>query len=321
MSWDADSEPQGRASLTVEGLDIDWLSHRVRIVRIESSGKYGFGQVAVPTTGEHPVFTGVVTASPEEHAAATAQVSVSLVDTTGIPGGDMIPFYSGVPAGIDPLAQARVFLEDYGLPVVFPEVAVTLSAAITWQENTSNLTRVNDLLKAAGCTPLFSSPLGAFQADILRELDATPITAQFDAGRDLYLPQWSRNRDQYKVPNRVSGSIRLDGAADSTPAWVDLPATSRYSFEQTGQRVVKSMGDVDAADSDILTAILTRELESSQGAIEQRDITHKWIKGFRLGSVAEHTHHRVPVLRSRVIAQSVQMDSRGLVQSTLQGVS
>ena len=304
MSWDTSRDVQGTASLTVTGLDHDWLHHRVRIFR-----------------GDTAVFTGIVTDSPEDHDDGIVDVSVSLMDLTGIPAGDLIPFVSGVPDGVNPVERAAAFLADYGLTVALPEGVAELQAPITWPANTANLNRVNSLLAAAGCTNLYATGMGTLSADPLLPIDQAPVVATFSATDTLYLPRWSRNRDVYRVPNRVQATSRTPGGSSPLDVTVDLPATSQYSFERTGRRVVRDMGETDAADLAILTALATRELESSQAVVETRTITHEWVPGIRVGNVVEHAHHLVPTIRSRVVSQRIEMTPDGLVEAVMEGVS
>lgn len=304
LSWDSSRDVQGTGSLTVADDRYDWLHHRVRIFR-----------------DGHAVFTGVVDASPEDHGDGTVDVSVSLMDYTGIPAADPIPYMSGVPAGVNPISRAAEFLVGYGLTVALPQVSVTLAASITWPENTPNLARVNDLLAAAGCGNLYATGLGALASDPIVSIDSSPVAASYSATGTLYLPRWSRTRDVYRVPNRVTATSRTPGGDTPLDVTVDLPASSAYSWQRTGRLVVKSMGDVDAADSSILTQLATRELESSQAVVETRTITHEWDPDVRVGDVVEHLHHRVPTMRSREVSQRIDMTPDGLVEAVLEGVS
>ena len=304
LSWDTARDVQGTSSLTVAGLDHDWLHYRVRIFRDADA-----------------VFTGIVTDAPEDHDDGTVDVSVSLMDLTGIPAGDPVPFMSGVPDGANPIERAAAFLAGYGLTVALPDVAAELQAPITWPANTPNLTRVNNLLSAAGCTNLYASGMGVLSADPLLPIDQAPVVATYSATGTLYLPRWSRNRDVYRVPNRITATSRTPGGSSTLDVTVDLPATSNYSFERTGRRVARDMGETDAADLAILTALATRELESSQAVVETRTITHEWKPGVRAGNVVEHAHHLVPTIRSRVVSQRIEMTPDGLVEAVMEGVS
>ena len=306
VTWDSGQDVWSRASLTTVGGEIDWLAHRARIVYIRDSI-------------EHPLFTGAASGAPESHTDATVEVEVSLLDLSSIAAGDMIGWYSGVPKGADPLTAASAFLAGYSMPVSLPDVAVTLPADITWPANTSNLARVNDLLKAAGCTPLYATAMGALQSDPLVELDGAPVAAVFSAEGVRYRPDWRRNRDIFAVPNRVTARNRAETPLD---VMVDLPASSRYSSAATGRVVVKDLGEVDAADLDILTLLAQRALEESQSPIETREIVHDWDPALlRWQPAVEHHHHRVPVLKSRVMSMQHTMQLGSLWSSTLQGVA
>lgn len=304
LSWDSARDVWGTGSITTTGLDHDWLHNRVRIFRDDAA-----------------VFTGIVTDSPEDHNDGVVDVSVSLMDTTGLPAADLIPYVSGVPAGADPITKAATFLAGYGLVVALPSVAVTLQASITWAANTSNLARVNALLAAAGCGNLYATGMGALTADPLMPIDSAPIAATFSATGTLYLPQWSRNRDVYRVPNRVTATSRTPGGDVPLDVTVNLPADSSYSEAATGRLVVKDLGEVDAADITILTALATHALESSQAVVETRTITHEWNADVRAGVVVQHAHHLVPTIRSRVVSLRVDMTPDSLVNAVMEGVS
>ncbi len=304
MSWDLDREVQGSASITVTGTDIDWLRHRVRIFR-----------------GDIAVFTGLVTDSPEDHDDGIVDTTISLMDVTGIPAADTVPYMSGVAEGVNPISRAAAFLAGYGLPVALPTVAATLQASITWPANTSVLARVNALLSAAGCGNLYATGMGVLTADPLVPIDKAPIADTYSTTATLYLPQWTRNRDVYRVPNRVIATSRTPGGDIPLDVTVDLPADSSYSWETTGRRVVKDLGEVDAADLAILTALATRGLERSQAVVETRTVTHEWTPGVRVGAVVEHQHHLRPTIRCREVSQRIDMTPDGLVEATLEGVS
>lgn len=304
LSWDSARDVQGTGSITVTGLDHDWLTHRVRIFR-----------------DDYAVFTGYVDGSPEDHDDGIVEVTASLQDTTGLVAGDMIPYLSGVDTGANPIGRARTFLAPYGLPVSLPDVTVVLQAPITWPANTSNLARVNSLLQAAGCSNLYATGMGTLASDPMESIDQAPVADEYGPNTTLYLPRWSRNRDRYQVPNRVTATSRTPGGDDPIDVTVDLPADSTYSSANTGRIVTRDMGEVDAADLSILRAIATRELETSQSVVETRTITHEWHPDVRVGAVVEHHHHRVPTMRSREVSQRIDMTDDGLVEATLEGVS
>lgn len=304
LSWDTARDVQGAGTLTVTSTDIDWLRHRLRIFR-----------------DDHAVMTCYVADSPEDYDDGLVESTASLMDYTGLVAADPIPYLSGVDIGADPIERVQAFLAGYGLPVSLPQVSVTLTAAITWPANTPNLTRVNALLAAAGCTNLYATGMGALASDPIGPLAEAPLADEYSATATLYLPRWSRSRDVLRVPNRVTATSRTPGGTEPLDVTVDLPATSRYSYEQTGRRVVKDAGELDAADSEILTALATRVLESSQAVVETRTITAEWNPRIRAGSVVEHHHHLAGTMRSRVVSQQMPMTDDGLVETVLEGVS
>lgn len=304
VTWDTGRDVQGSASITVTGAGYDWLHHRVRIFRD--------GQA---------VLTGIVTDSPEDHDDGIVDVTVTVMDLTGLAASDPVPYMSGVPAGTNPVSQARTFLAGYGVPVALPDVSATLEASITWPANTTNLARVNSLLAAAGCTSLYATGMGALTADRLLPIDQEPIADRYGPDAVLYLPRWSRTRDVYRVPNRVTATSRTPGGTTPLDVTVDLPPTSTYSAAQTGRLVVRDMGEVDAADLSILTALATRELEASQAVVETRTVTHEYTPTIRVGVVVEHEHHLVPTIRSRVVSQRMDMTPDGLVEASMEGVA
>lgn len=306
ITWDSGQQVWSRATLTTVGDTTDWLTHRCRIIYIRDGV-------------ENPLFTGAAAGAPESHSDATVETEVSLLDLSSVVADDMIGWYSGVAAGANPLTSARAFLAGYPIPVSLPDVTVTLAADITWSANTSNLARINDLLSAAGCTPLYTTPMGALQSDPIVPLGDAPIASVFSPDATLYRPDWRRNRDIFAVPNRVTARNRAETPLDVA---VDLPPSSRYSYESTGQRRVKDLGEVDAADLNILTLLAQRALEESQSPIETREIGHDWDPDLlRWQPAVEHHHHRVPVLKARVMSMQHTMQLGSLWSSTLQGVA
>ena len=306
ITWDSGQDVWSRATISTTNDPTDWLTHRARIIYIRDGR-------------EHPLFTGAAAGAPESHTDATVETEVSLLDLTSVVAGDMIGWYSGVPQGSDPLTAAAAFLTGYAMPVSLPDITVTLAADITWPANTSNLARINDLLRAAGCTPLYSTPMGALQSDPLATLTEAPVAATLGPDAVLYRPEWRRNREIFAIPNRVTARNRSDTPIDVA---VDLPASSRYSFESTGRREVKDLGEVDAADLTILTLLAQRALEESQSPIETREVTHDWDPALlRWQPAVEHHHHRVPVLKARVMSMQHTMQLGSLWSSTLQGVA
>jgi hypothetical protein len=132
-----------------------------------------------------------------------------------------------------------------------------------WEAGTSKLRIVNDLLDALNYNALFVDGVGNFQAtkyvapadrsvrySMLNDDSGARMVRELSDGQEsIYLPEWKRDRDTYKVPNRVIAVAAGGGDAEPLSGTVtNEDSTSPFSFPSRGRWVTRVLDGVDVPD-------------------------------------------------------------------------
>lgn len=306
LDFSAHTTIRGSGNLTVQDPSVDWLAHRVRV-------SYVLENESVP------LITAIPRAPVEAHTAVGASVDVELYDKTLILSEDAYGASYGLPAGTT-IVDA---VEDVILSTGEPEEALllthsdaVLASGMVWEAGTSKLRIVNDLLDAAGFFALYCDGLGRFRADPYTTPSTRPVEWVFEGDRGLYLPEWTRDRDVFAVPNRFVCVGRSEGeTAALVSVAEDVDPESPFSYPSRGRWITRTDVDVEAASQTVLDLIAERRLFEAQRVTETFEFRHPWLP-FGLNSVVEFSGGRAVVQK-----QSYRLAVGGLVTSTVRRLS
>jgi hypothetical protein len=297
---------RGSGNITVTGQDIDWTQHRIRI-------SYVLGDDVTP------LITAIPKAPVEAHTGPTWNVDLELYDKLLVLSEDYVGASYGLPAGTDIIAAVQAVIASTGdTTALASEGTATLSAAMAWDATTSKLGIVNDLLDAGGFFSLWADPLGNYRATPYLLPAARPVTWEFaDDANGLYLPEWTRDRDVFNVPNRYVCIARAEG--DAVPYVATATDAADYAYR--GRWITRTDTDVEAASNAVLDLIATRRLAEARQVSEGFEITHP-VLPFGLNDAVTFTHRRLGrVVRAVCQKQTINLAPGGLVTSTLKAVA
>lgn len=182
--------------------------------------------------------------------------------------------------------------------------ARVLSAALNWQVGTSEMKVLNDLLAAAGYWSTASDFNGVVVAEPWVDPRQRPAVWSFEDGAVSIVNSVVRNRDDYDVPNRLTGVQRVQDGQTPEVVTVTLDALSPrspYTYANRGYWVDgEPLLDQDAADISALTATVTRELLARSDPGESLSLSHAWLPEVTLGSVVVYRGDRYTVQKMSV---------------------
>ena len=311
VNVNADIRGSGKLPLSGAAAGIDWLAHLVR-VRYVGAGY------------DEALLTAWVDTPNEQHAAATVSREASLYDATfPLSVGSFGRAYS-VTAGENAITKAVEVVESAGISrhVFTPNPSATLTAGLVWTDpNTSKMRIVNDLLAAAGYWSVRADPLGVVRGEPYTAPEQRQPVWTFDR---LYLPDWLRERDTFRVVNRVVCIQRVEG--DEVPLRAErtldeLAPDSPYTFARRRVWFDQIVPDVNATSLEALQTTCDRLLSRAQQITEAREFEHPWLPGVEPNAVVVHHHDRMPApLRAVIQKQTHRLETGGLIRSRVRGL-
>ena len=249
---------------------------RVLDLATAKRGMVRIADVNLVTTRIHPVLTieglpeiplgmYVLTGSPELWSATGRTYDLRLHDKSTVLNQDAVEesFTAGIDDPILSIVQAMVESAGEQIDVDGSDVR-TLRASMIWPARTAKLTIVNDLLDALNYNNLWVDGLGAFRAtpyvrpadrsirySVLNGDDGEALLRELTSGAEsIYSPDWTRGRDTYKVPNKVT-AVQA-GTGDTEPltgtATNENP-DSEFSYQKRGRWIVPSSDGEDSLDA------------------------------------------------------------------------
>lgn len=266
LEWESNAAVKKAGTLAVEDLpvakagltriaDVDLVTARIRPVRI------------IEGLPETPLGVYVLNASPELWAGTGRTYDLAIHDKSSVLEQDRVEesFTAGTS---DPILEivADVIASAGETISVNASDTRTLASPLTWEVGTSKLQIVNDLLTGSlGYFALRVDGVGNFRAtpyvkpsersirySVLNGADGEPLERELrDGDQSIYSPEWTRDRVNYKVPNKV---IAISSGTGEGPALVgvatnDDPA-SPYSTVSRGRVITPDSGPliVDVPD-------------------------------------------------------------------------
>ena len=181
--------------------------------------------------------------------------------------------------------------------------AKTNTAPMNWDTGTSEMSLDNDILGALGYWSIQAADDGSMVG--IPWVDPAARASVYDFDQALIVaPAWSVNRDDFDVPNRITGVPRVADGVTPTPVTVTLDSilsSSPYTYAARGFWVdAETLRDVDAADTDALTATLTRTLLNAASVTSTVNVTHAWVPEVDLSSVVTYESARYSVQKMSI---------------------
>lgn len=223
LTWSAESRVKKSGAVKVLDLvqaeagklrfgDVDRVLTRIRPVRVIDG---------LPDT---PLGMYVITAAPESWSAGHRVFSVELHDKSTILDQDKTPVTWQVPAGTVILQAVKTVIASAGESIDIDPTDTRVTATDrSWKAGTAKLDIVNDLLDSLQYNALWVDGQGNFRATPYVAPKDRPIRYDvlnldrelIDGDTAVYLPDWTRDRDVYGVPNRVV--VQATGGGDTEP--------------------------------------------------------------------------------------------------------
>ena len=286
---------------------------------------------------ETPLGIFLVSAAAEQWEATGRVWALELLDKCTVPDQDKISESYAVAAGTLILNEVKTILNGCG-EFIAVDAGSTLatSSGMVWEVGTSKLKIINDLLDVAGYNALWMDGYGNFRmtprvlpADrsITYELLGLPRELR-DGEKGIYLPNWTRDRDSFEVPNKVVAVQAATGADVTalTGSWTNTDPTSPYSTVSRGRTITHVLDSVEvpAGTSPQIIAFLEARARATliqMSAVQAQVKVEHLPLPIRVSDVMRFSHTRAGVDARHVITK-IQLDTSplGLMQSNLQEV-
>lgn len=295
-------------------------------------------QVEETPLPEIPWGVFLVSAAAEQWQDTGRVWSLELLGKATVPSQDIVEQSYSVPAGTPILQEIRDILLSAGEAMAIDEsVTLATRTSMVWEAGTSKLKIINDLLDSAGYNSLWEDGWGNFKAtprvlpadrSIMYELLNLPRELN-DGEQSIYEPEWKRERDSFKVPNKVI-AVQAAGGDDGdalTGQWTNEDPNSPYSYQSRGNRWITEVVDsVECPEGtpeeivDFLQARARATLVQMSAVQAEVNVSHLPIP-VRVSDVLRFSHTRAGVDARHVITKlDLDTSPTGLMRSTLQEV-
>ena len=284
---------------------------------------------------EIPQSVFLVGAAPENWSDTGRILSLELLDRATVLDQDEIDSTYTVDSSTGILAAVATVISSAGESItVDADVTDTLSSAMVWDVGTTKLQIVNDLLHALNYDSLWVDGVGKFRAaPYLLPSDRSETYGLLNIPRELvdgkksiYGKAWTRDRDLFNVPNKVTAVQFASGdVAALTGTYTNTDPDSPFSYPSRGNRwKTKTLEGVETpAGTDFeviafLEAVARRSLIASSSV--QATVQVKCLPiPVRVGDVLRFAN--VPAgIDARHVVTSIQLDASplGLMSLKLQ---
>lgn len=282
---------------------------------------------------EIPLSVFLVSAAVEEWTATGRGWAVELLDKGTVLVQDKVAETYSVAADTVILEAVQDVVESAGESIeIDPTVTSTLSVGMVWPAGTSKLTIVNELLDAAGHSALWVDGKGRFRAtpyvlpaDRGTRYELLGIPRELvDGAASIYGADWSRDRDQWNIPNRVVAVSSGGGDAEAlTGTYDNTDPDSPFSYPSRGRWITQVLDGVEVPDGTtmeqeaFLEAKARQHLVSASSVQAQVQVTHLPIP-IRVSEVLRFAHTLAGVDARHVVTR-IELDAQplGLMRSEL----
>lgn len=342
LSWSLYNAVKGTGSLKVNDLPAA-KSGLLRIGDVALAAARIRPVLVIDGLPEIPLGVYLFSAAPEDWSGAGRVYGLELLDRCTVLDQDEIEVSYTVAAGTVILSAVASVIASAGEAIsVNAAVTTATSSAMVWPAGTSKLQIVNDLLAAMNYNALWVDGVGNFRATPYVVPASRPIGYELlnglerelvDGDLSIYSEAWSRDRDLFKVPNKVitvqSGSGEeepLTGLATNTTTDPTDP-TYPFSYAARGNRWISKVIDgVEVPDGttgeqeDYLDARARSSLIASSSVQAAVSVKHLPIP-VRVSDVVRFANAPAEIDARHVLtAIDLEAHPLGLMSSTLQEV-
>lgn len=258
LSWSLYNAVKGTGSLKVNDL-AQAKAGTLRIGDVALAAARLRPVLVIEGLPEIPLGVYLFSAAPEEWSGAGRVYGLELLDRNTVLDQDLVEVSYTVAAGTVILSAVATVILSAGESITVDATnTAALGSAMVWPAGTSKLQIVNDLLGAMNYNSLWVDGVGNYRAtpylvpasrSIAYELLNGLSRELVDGDASIYSEAWSRDRDLFKVPNKViavqSGTgddEPLTGTATNTTTLVTSP-TYPFSYAARGNRWISKVID------------------------------------------------------------------------------
>ncbi len=336
LTWSLYSAVKGSGSLKIADL-AEAKSGMLRVGQVALAAARLRPVCVIEGLPEIPLGVYLFSAAPEEWSGSGRVYSVELLDKNTVLDQDLVEESYTVAAGTVILAAVATVIASAGETItVDATVTSTLSTALVWEAGTSKLQIVNDLLAALNYNALWVDGVGNYRATPYVVPAARSISYELlnlprelvDGEQSIYEEKWTRDRDLFKVPNKVI--TVQSGTGDTAPRTglaTNTDPDSPFSYAARGNRWLsqKITGvEVPAGTTPEIDAFLNAKARASliassavQAAVSVRHLPLP----VRVGDVLRFANTPAGIDgRHTLTSISLEAHPLGLMSSTLQEV-
>lgn len=264
LEWSSYTSVKKSGDLTVRDLAVA-QSGMLRISDVAVTRMRIRPVMVVEGLPEVPLGTYLFTASPEQWDATGREFTFDLHDKTSVLDQDAFEqsYTAGTSTPVLQMVASVISSAGERIDVDASDTR-TLAAPMVWDSgDESKLKIVNDLLDAIGYNALWMDGQGNLRATpyvqpslrpvryaTLTDASGEPLDRELvDGAESIYLPRFRRDRDNFKVPNRVRAIQAASGdAAPLIGVASNEDPTSEFSFQARGRWIVRTLRDIEVPD-------------------------------------------------------------------------
>lgn len=295
LTLNVNANTRGTGSLTWSGRHADMPNWRDVLVQPIYSATLLDGSTVAWPMGVY------LCASPSiDVADRHARAEVSLYDQTLRLRRAKLTNTWGVPAGTNVVHQIRALFVEYA-PITrhaLEDSSETLRNSMVWEPGTPILRVMNDLADAAGMFALWADADGLIRTSPYVRPQDRPHVWKFTEGvESVHEENVTHDRDDFDVPNRVTGISRTDGEDEPALRFQltldEIDPAHPMAFVRTGEWVDRFEPEVEATSMEVLTQRVER-----------------WLReGIAVTSTVTLTHAPLPL----ALQDKISIDSGGLI--------
>lgn len=259
----------GSGALSIDGdRGIDWMSHRVQAIYTDGDVSWPFGTYLFASPNDH-------------HTAVGVTYQVQLLSKMNIISEDSVEARYSLAAGTVVVPVVVTLIQSTGESRIAATASTSaLTSPLTWEAGTSKLTIINDLLQAIGYWSLWCDGSGQFRVQPYLNPASRPVAFDFEHGeRSLHLPEWDREKDLTKVPNRfVAVGQGSDTVAPLVGVATNEDPNSPYSYQARGRWITATERGVEGTTQAVFDEYAARKLRDAMDPVSRLSVAHAPIK-------------------------------------------